>query len=354
MADDRTKVTELATALGMAGHPTLQDAIEARPAVLEISADEWEDLDRIVDARKLTAVAESAFSNGAYFAAHADGLDGRIPQHIEWSGGRRIPGDRPVPADLLVDRVYMVSCKYLSKILHNTAPSHVLLDGLVAAPESRPINWFQHVAAAAHEALYSRTVDVLGLVDMAETPEELTAEHRRKLKAAFRQRAVPGLPSELGAQYKRLIDEVSRTSAELWRQVLGGTADQERILWRLLRIYSATYFILGIDQRRTMRLRVMTPWEWRQSYEFMSLTVRAAGRGQPRIDWEATYRDLAAGQRRRVGGHVEIRWSHRPFCGPPEAKVYLDTPHAHVPGYRQLDHTDEPAPYDQQSLIDCL
>jgi hypothetical protein len=53
------------------------------------------------------------------------------------------------------------------------------------------------------------------------------------------------------------------------------------------------------------------------------------------------------------GGHVEIRWSHRPFCGLPEAKVYLDTPHAHVPGYRRLDHTDEPPPYDQQSLIDC-
>ena len=53
-----------------------------------------------------------------------------------------------------------------------------------------------------------------------------------------------------------------------------------------------------------------------------------------------------------LGGHVEIWWSHRPFCGPPEAKVYLDTPHARVPGYRQLDHTDEPAPYDQQSLID--
>jgi hypothetical protein len=147
-----------------------------------------------------------------------------------------------------------------------------LVDGLVAAPESRPINWFQHVAPAAHEALYSRTVDLLGLVDMAETPEELTAEHRRKLKAAFRQRAVPGLPSELDPQYKMLIDEVSRASAELWRQVLGGRADQERILWRLLY---------------------------------------------------------------------------------PRRRCDLDTPHAHVPGYRRLDHTDEPPPYDQQSLIDC-
>lgn len=352
MADDRTKVTELATALGMTGHTTLQEAIEVRPAILEIGSDEWDDLARILGAGKLTAVAESAFANGAYLAAHADGLDGRVPQHIEWSGGRRIPGDRPVPADLLVDRVYMVSCKYLSKILHNTAPAHVFVDGLVAAPESRGINWFQHVAPTAHEALYARTLEILGLKDMAESPETLPTEDRKKLKAALKELTASGLPAELDRQYKLLIDTVSRASAELWREVLGGRAEQERMLWRLLRIYSATYFILGIDQRRTMRLRVMTPWEWRQSYQFLSLAVRAAGRGQPRVDWDATYRDLAAGQRRHVRGHVEIRWSHRPFYGPPEAKVYLDTPHAQVPGYRQLDHTDEPPPYDQQSLID--
>lgn len=36
MADDRTTVTELATALGLTGHATLKDAIETRPGVLEI------------------------------------------------------------------------------------------------------------------------------------------------------------------------------------------------------------------------------------------------------------------------------------------------------------------------------
>ena len=352
MADARTKITELATALGMTGHDTLQSALEAQPDVLEIDSDEWTDLDAVSRSGRWQEESEIAFTNGAYFSAHADGLNGRLPQRIDWSGGRRIPGDRPVPADLLVDRVYMISCKYLSKILHNTAPAHLFVDGLAAAPESRGVNWFQEVAPDVHQALYARTVEVLGLANLAETPEELTAEHRKKLKAAFRERAVPGLPAETDPQYSQLIERVSNTSAELWRQVLGDRAEQERVLWRLLRIYSATYFILGIDRRKTMRLRVMTPWEWRQSYQFVSLTVRAAARGQPRIDWEATYRDLVAGQRRRVRGHVEIRWSHRPFCGSPEAKVYLDTPHAAVPGYRQLDHVAEDPPYDQQRLID--
>lgn len=336
----------------MTGYETLQSAIEARPDVLEIGSGEWTDLDAILHSGRWQEEAEIAFNNGAYFAFHADGMNGRLPQRIEWSGGRRIPGDRPVPADLLVDRVYMISCKYLSKILHNTAPAHVFVDGLAAAPESRGINWFQEVAPDAHQALYAQTVEVLGLANMAETPEALTTEHRKKLKAAFRERAVTGLPAETDPQYSQLIEQVSDESAERWGRALGDRAEQERMLWRLLRIYSATYFILGIDRRRTMRLRVMTPWEWRQSYEFVSLTVRAAGRGQPRINWEVAYRDLAAWQRRRVRGHVEIRWSHRPFCGSPEAKVYLDTPHVAVPGYRQLDYVEADPPYDQQRLID--
>ena len=35
-------------------------------------------------------------------------------------------------------------------------------------------------------------------------------------------------------------------------------------------------------------------------------------------------------------GHVEVRWSHGRFSGNPEAKVYLDTAHAAVPGYHPL------------------
>ena len=352
MADDRTKLTELATALGMTGHASLQNAIEARPRVLDIGCDEWDDLDRIVRAGRLAAVAETAFVNGAYFASHAEGLNGRAPQRIEWSGGRRLPGDRPVPADLLVDRVYMVSCKYLSRILHNTAPAHVFVDGLAVTSQSRGINWFHEVASAAHETLYARTVEVLGLSDMAESPMLLTREQRTRLRLALKELATPGLPDGLNRQYERLIEEVSRVSAAIWEAAILDRCQQERMLWRLLRIYSSTYFILGSDTRRTMRLRVATPWEWQQSYRLISLEVMAAGRGQPRVNWVATYRHLASGQRRSVRGHVEIRWSHRPFFGSPEAKIYLDTPHGRVPGYLDLENRSHQPTHEQQRLID--
>jgi hypothetical protein len=44
----------------------------------------------------------------------------------------------------------------------------------------------------------------------------------------------------------------------------------------------------------------------------------------------------ATGEQRTVEGHVEIRWSHGRFGQPPEAKVYLDSPHEEVPGYHEL------------------
>ena len=351
MADDRTKITELATALGMTGQPSLEAAVGARPGILEIESDEFDSLEGILRSGEWTSVAETAFDNGAYFAAHADGLDGRLPHRIDWSGGRRIPGDRLVPADLLVDRVYMISCKYLSNIVLNTAPACVFDDGLAVTSRSRRINWFQEVAADAHEALYSRTVELLGLTNMDETPVALAPDQRERLRAAFKARAIPGLPDELDSEYRRLIGEVSGVSVERWKAALGDRAEQERMLWRLLRIYSATYFILGIDERQTMRLRVVTPWEWRQSYKFLSFDVLAAGRGQPRVDWLATYRHLASGQLRSVRGHVEIRWSHRPFCNPPEAKIYLDSPQQDVPGYLQLDRPSDGPLYEQQRLI---
>ena len=85
MADDRTTVTELATALGMTGLPTLEAAVESRPSALEVGSDEWEGLQATLRAAELTAVAETAFENGAYFVSHADGLSGRTPERIEWS-----------------------------------------------------------------------------------------------------------------------------------------------------------------------------------------------------------------------------------------------------------------------------
>jgi len=65
------------------------------------------------------------------------------------------------------------------------------------------------------------------------------------------------------------------------------------------------------------------------------LVIEGTPAGQPRVGWTATVRDKATSTDREVAGHVEIRWAHGRFSSV-EAKIYLDTPHADVPGYHPL------------------
>ena len=87
-----------------------------------------------------------------------------MPQIIEWKGTGRAPGDEVAPIDLRVDHVYLVSCKYLSKILFNVSPASVfdaLLFGGTArgARGARDVvpgggDWYAEVAPAEYQALY--------------------------------------------------------------------------------------------------------------------------------------------------------------------------------------------------------
>jgi hypothetical protein len=137
--------------------------------------------------------------------------------------------------------------------------------------------------------------------------------------------------------YVRLSDAVARASVRRWdaaMEVGGGSG--EAMLWRLLRIGNAPYFVLGSSAARSLRLRIATSWDWRQRYELVSMAMEPQGGGQPRVGWEAMVRDRSSHEVTEVVGHIEVRWSHGRFGGLPEAKGYLDTPHHLVPGYFPL------------------
>lgn len=110
----------------------------------------------------------------------------------------------------------------------------------------------------------------------------------------------------------------------------------EPVLWRLLRIGSAPYFILGASPQGSMRLRIDTPWDWRQSFRLRRFEIEPQPGGQPRVGWAAKYEARRTSTEHVVRGHVEVRWSHGRFGQPPEAKVYLDSTHDQVPGYHPL------------------
>jgi hypothetical protein len=325
----RTTVTELTTGLGMLGLPSLEQALSLRPAAMVSMAPEhWQLLADLHAGGAHAADFEAAWDNGRAFYHASDGLRGRAPLTVEWKGSQKAPGDEVAPIDLRVDHVYLVSCKYESDVVSNASPSR-LFDGLLAGPaRERSGNWFLAVAPAEYQALYE-TVREAGLPARV---EDLSTAERDRLAEELRQ-----WPHAAAAEaYAALVPRVAAVSAERWRASLGGRKSEwERMLWRLLRMGSAPYFLLGGRKGAALRLRVATAWDWRQRYALRSFAVGPQPGGQPRVVWSAVVRDRHTGAEAEVRGHVEVRSSHGRF-GAPEAKVYLDIAHGDVPGYFPL------------------
>ena len=332
MAAIRTEITELATALGMLGYDSPERALIHRPReFVDVDDGTWARFAAAADTPEHRIDFAGAFRNGAVFAGADDGLRDRKPVLIEWKGGHRIPGHDQLPVDLRVDHVFLVSCKYASRILLNASPATLFGGG---GGSDDVVDWFSHVALDEHQALFAAVREELGADDLPPFVGDLARHHRLELKAIL---ANQDWGERCAAAYLELTDAVSRASASAWRTAVGTKRQRETQLWRLLRIGPAPYFMLGSSKKRSLRLRVTTPWDWRRRFEFRDLEVWGEQAGQARVGWRASVRDHELGQDRPVEGHVEIRWSHGRFAQPPEAKVYLDTDHDEVPGYLPLE-----------------
>lgn len=334
MAGKLTEVTEIGTALGML-RPTLGEALAKRPSELRnVDDDTWE---RLVascqDTNKRVAI-ESAFANGRAFLQSPDALRLRPPAIVEWKGTHRPPGDEVIPADLRIDHVYLVSCKYLSKVLLNTSPSR-LFDHLLVGDGQRNVHWFSECAAPEFQDLYdtARNTNQATLAGLPSDVASLTRQEQLVMKQEFSARSWPPAVHE---EWLRLCTAVSFASARRWTEQLNNPKVQLRLLWRMLRISAATYFMLGTDSTDSLRLRVDSNWDWSQRYELRQFSVTPASAGQPQVNWVAHIYDRFLATTIDINGHVEIRWSHGRFVGSPEAKVYLDTPLDQVPGYHQI------------------
>lgn len=390
MADQRTTITELVTGLGTLGFDGLDEALAARPAeMVSMSPEHWCLLEELHRGGAFGAEFLGAWQNGAAFLAATDGLRGRRPLTIEWRGAQKQPGDEPVPADLRIDHVFLVSCKYLSKIVTNTSPTTVF-DRLLAGGHGQggtAPDWFAEVAPGAYQSLYEATLTHLAtpspdpvaaasstrpgavgpapLVEAAGGPGavvgevgpasvagvagrlglpasvgDLEGEHRARLQAGLGRGRWPAALRPAAVAFSTAVAEAS---AARWRAALAG-ADAERVLWRLLRIGSAPYFVLGASAEGSLRLRIGTAWDWRQHFRIDDVAITATAREQPVVQWSFTVTNRRSLQVCTVEGHVEIRWSHGKFAQRPEAKVYLDTPHHRVPGYWPLAPSTRPTP----------
>ncbi|HEX2038964.1 MAG TPA: hypothetical protein VHF47_04430 [Acidimicrobiales bacterium] len=244
----RTEVTELVTGLGMLGLSSVEAAVAARPEQLHnVPGEVWDRVVAGVADRRYRQEVAAAWANGQAFLAAAQGLRGRRPLLVEWRGPTKAPGDEVVPADLRVDHVYLVSCKYLSRVLANASPWHVFEHLLRGGPRARAGDWFAEVAPEAYQSLYAAARLALpGDLGLPPYAADLTPAHRAVLRQAL---AARQWPAEVQPAARAWACEVARASAARWRAALSSKAEKEAMLWRLLRIGSGPLLRAGHRRR---------------------------------------------------------------------------------------------------------
>ena len=340
MADLRTEISEIVTGLAMLGFRDLPHVLAAQPhVVINVGDEQFARLRMAYDAGQHRDLFDVAWRNGERFARSDEGLRGRPPWRLEWKGAHKPPGYEQVPADLRVDHVYLVSCKYGSSILHNVAPAH-LFDRRLADRRrgGAPPDWYAEVAPDAYQELYAACRAAIcdiagGEIDLPAHVSELQQAHREQLKRALNRAWPPGVDSI----YREFSHAVALESATRWRANLTDALAREEMVWRLLRLQAAPYYVLGaLGDGSALRYRVATPWDFRVRFRMRTFDAWPDVAGQPLVRWRADVHDRESDVPRTIDGHVEIRWSHGRFSGAPEAKVHLGThPHA-VAGYVEL------------------
>jgi hypothetical protein len=216
----------------------------------------------------------------------------------------------------------------------NASPWHLFERGLSERRTERA-DWFAEIAPEALQELYDAARSSIDPDGLPVPVEALDREQRAVLKSRLpRGRSWPDAAAPVYAEFAHAV---AHRSAERWRATLRTAAQREEMLWRLLRLQAAPYFVLGAAGDGTpLRFRVETPWDFRNAYELRSFDVWGDSVGQPVVRWRADATRRDDGTERIVEGHVEVRWSHGKFGGAPEAKVYLDTPHHRVAGYEPI------------------
>jgi hypothetical protein len=333
MPDLRTEITEIVTGLGMTGIGALPDALAARPAVIRnVEPHHWDRLDRALEGGRHGSEFDTAFINGRTFLESPDGLRGRQPQLIEWKGSHQPPGFDFLPVDLRIDHVFLVSCKYQSKVLMNSSPTNLFqrrLSDRLAGSDSG--SWYTSCAPDEYQHLYSCIRRYVGQQLLPPAVEALEANHVARIRTACSHT----WPAPLAPIWAEFSLAVAVQSADRWRHQLQTPLRREEMLWRLLRLNPSTYFLLGSSDTGPIRLRIGTPWDLRQHFTMQGLDLAAVPAGQPKVSWTAHLTGNHTGDHHRVEGHVEVRWAHGRFSSV-EAKIYLDTPHGEVPGYVAL------------------
>jgi hypothetical protein len=226
----RTEITEITTGLAMMGFPNLDRALAVRPDWFHhVGPDQFGRLDEARSAGGHELEFAIAWENGKSFLHSPDGLRGRVPDRVEWKGPHKPPGYEQVPADLRIDHVYLISCKYGSNLLHNVSPTGIF-DRCLAERRVDGGDWYLTVAPEAYQELYAACRAALS-AHLPDRVEALEPHHRAALKRELKR----SWPPAVHPVYRSFAWAVASASAERWRAALDGRDGRQEMIWRMLR-----------------------------------------------------------------------------------------------------------------------
>jgi hypothetical protein len=336
MATDKTRLTELATAVGLVWEPS-----QAWPEGLEqlevpgLDSAVWHPA--VLPATNVGSPHRDlllrALENGRAFRQHV--LGGRLPDHVEWLGAAHSVWTSDIPCDLTVDGVWFIQAKYDSTCVLNTSPGSLVDDLLVDHTRETRHSWYEEVALDELARYYEVIRRGLTDLDLPAEVRDLDRGAKAELKSLMRAR--PATEAE-AASYGDLCRAVSIETTLRWRHHLEAATVPQRtqMLFRMLRLSGGPYWLLGTKGHEPIRLRVADTRTWRQRYELRRFSVLDAHAGQPQVDWRAEVVDRTSRDRCIVEGFCEIRWSHGKLQGNPECKVQVTTPLHAIPGYTPM------------------
>jgi hypothetical protein len=336
VATAKTRLTELATAVGLVYEPTRAGPLDLdRLDVPGLAGEVWRPA-----LRPATQVGSPqrelllrALDNGRAFRTQVMG--GRRPRRVDWLGGSRATWTSDVPRDITVDGVWFIQAKYDSTCVLNTAPASLVDELLADHTADARHSWFEEVALVQLQRYYHRVRQDVGPADLPDDVRDLDRPAKDRLKTAMRTGPRPATEEEA---YAELCRAVSLETTLRWRHRLEASTPTQvtQMLFRMLRIAGGPYWLLGTKGSAPVRLAVTDTHSWRQAFELRSFRVLDAHAGQPQVDWRAEIVERDGAVRHRVEGFCELRWSHGKLQGHPECKVQVTTPLDAIPGYRPM------------------
>ncbi|MCX8061252.1 MAG: hypothetical protein N3D16_01590 [Anaerolineales bacterium] len=271
---------------------------------------------------------------------------GNLPKQVEWYGPSRQARTTSASRDLRLHGVnWSVSVKYKSDVVSNSSPYNLfeaVASGFAKAKGAS--NWFEAQSPMHYERLVKCAV-TLAVGRGVISPQEVEA---CLADPSLLNRVI----DKIGDDYKRhcrsiyiaMCRDVAKKSAELFNRNLESvsrkslTGVYEGIIRQFLRVNGERYLLVGIEKDNTAyALEIPSIDDVRKAYRIEHITAAPdLARQQSVVNFDLCVANIGIGSEVSLEYHAEIRWSHGPFCGNPEAKLYKEFGWAEVPFFKVI------------------